>query len=138
MWAIRGTDEYEKRKKHYEKKHRRELMAVLDNLDTYHKTLNNGVKPKQAVFGFTHAEPCDVVAIDQKGGGGNLAQARLYVFPDAIRKVLYLITLGDKKSQRDDIALCKAFISQLPELEGNADGQEPDFHDRRTDGARDD
>ena len=79
---LQNTDEYERRQKQYQKKHPRELMAVLDNLDTYHKTLNSGVKPKQAIFGFIHAEPLDVVAIDQKGGGAKLAQTRLYVYPD--------------------------------------------------------
>jgi hypothetical protein len=69
MWEIKATDEYEKRLKHYRKKRPRELAAVLNNLDTYYKALSGGTKPKQVTFGFVHAEPSDVIAIDQKGGG---------------------------------------------------------------------
>ena len=137
MWTIRPTDEFERRKKRYEKKHPRELAAVLDNLDTYFKVLVSGTKPKQAVFGFVHAEPGDVVAIDQKGGGASLAQTRLYVYPDVTRETLYLITLGDKKSQRDDIAVCKDFAARLPGMEGDPDDEE-EVHERRPDGPRDD
>ena len=67
-WVIRRHIEYERREKRYGKKHPKELVAVLDKLDTYVKTLNNGVKPLQIRFGFTHEEPLGVVAIDQKGG----------------------------------------------------------------------
>jgi hypothetical protein len=138
MWEIKNTDEYEKRLKHYQKKHPRELAAVLDNLDTYHRALVGGTRPKQAVFGFVHSEPFDVVAIDQKGGGASLAQTRLYVYPDVTRGILYVITLGDKKSQKDDIAICKDFVKTLPELQGDPDEKENDLRERRGDGARDD
>ena len=137
MWEIKTTDEFERKKKHYEKKHPRELAAVQDNLDTYHKTLNGGVKPKQAIFGFIHAEPSDVVAIDQKGGGAKLAQTRLYAYPDVTRNTLYLITLGDKKSQRDDIKICKDFVARLSELEGDSDEAEREIQERLSDGSGD-
>jgi hypothetical protein len=118
--------------KRYEKKNPRELAAVLDNLDTDFKTLASGTKPKQAVFGFVHAEPNNVVAIDQKGGGRSLAQTRLYIYPDVTRETMYLITLGDKKSQRDDIAVGKDFVAKLPEMEGDSD--EEDIQERRSGG----
>jgi hypothetical protein len=137
MWKIKTTDEYQRRLKQFQKKRPRELAAVLDNLDTYHKALIGGTRPKQAVFGFVHAEPLDIVALDQKGGGASLAQTRLYVYPDAAREILYIITLGDKKSQNDDIATCKDFVKKLPELEGNSDEEEDDLHERGADGARD-
>jgi hypothetical protein len=137
MWKIKATDEYQRRLKRYAKNHPRELAAVLDNLDTYFKTLLSGTKPKQAVFGFVHAEPRDVIAIDQKGGGPSLAQTRLYAYPDLSREVLWLITLGDKRSQGSDIAICKDFVARLPELEGDWDEQEDDPHERLADGARD-
>jgi hypothetical protein len=63
--------------------------SVLDNLVTFHRALNSGVKPRQARFGFVHVEPWDALAIDQKGGGAKLAQTRLYIYPDAEREVLY-------------------------------------------------
>jgi hypothetical protein len=113
MWVIQTTAEYLVRSKRYEKKRWRELEAVLDNLDTFVKTLQNGVKSGQIKFGFIHPEPHGVLALDQKGGGSNLAQTRLYVYPDEEKEVLYLLTLGDKQSQRADIQFCKTCVLQL-------------------------
>ncbi len=112
-WVIRRHEEYERRQKRYTKKHPKELVAVLDNLDTYMKTLNNGVKPLQIRFGFTHDEPLGVVAIDQKGGGPNLAETRLYVYPDIVARELHLLTIGDQWTQKDAIQFCKSFITKL-------------------------
>ncbi len=84
MWKLTPTKSYEIRQKRYQKKHKRELAAVLNNLDTLLKAFQAGLKPLQATtaFGFVHPEPNAVVSIDQKGGGLNLAQTRLYAYPD--------------------------------------------------------
>lgn len=113
MWQLGATDEYERRHKRYAKDHPRELQAVLDNLDTYFKSLEAGVKPLQIKHGFLHNEPLGVVAIDQKGGGKHLAQTRLYAYPDTETEVLYVITLGDKRSQKEDISTCRGFVQRL-------------------------
>lgn len=120
MWAIAATDEYEGRQKRFEKKHPRELQAVLDNLDTYFQSLEAGVNPLQIKHGFLHTEAMGVVAIDQKGGGKALAQTRLYVYPDTDTETLYLITLGDKPSQKEDIKSCKVFMTHLRKKKGEA------------------
>ena len=145
MWVIQRTDEYERRSRSYQKKHPRELAAVLDNLDTLHQALNRGVKPRQARFGFIHVEPSGVLAIDQKGGGAKLAQARLYVYPDAEHEVLYLLTLGDKRTQHQDIENCKHFVAQIREWQGEERGdihgpedeqdRPDDVHERPADGS---
>lgn len=113
MWHLAPTDEYQRRHKRYVKNHPRELQAVLDNLDTYFKSLEAGVKPLQIKHGFMHHEPLGVVAIDQKGGGKNLAQTRLYVYADTETVTLYVITLGDKGSQQDDIRTSREFVNEL-------------------------
>ena len=66
MWQTRETEEYVRRLKQFAKKYRRELVAMLDNLDTYFQTLQAGVHPKQIRHGFTHDETHGAVAIDQK------------------------------------------------------------------------
>src|SRR5437868_793450 len=101
MWTLVRTPEWDRRRKNYEKKHQRELIAVLDNLDTFVRTLNHGVKPRDAKFGFIHPEPLGVLAIDQKGGGPNLAQTRLYVYPDEEHHALHILTLGEKKHAKN-------------------------------------
>ncbi len=115
MWVTETSDQYERRHKRYTKKEPNVLKAILNNLDTYFKALQFGVLPQKIQFGFIHAEPHGVKAIDQKGGEGKLAQGRLYVYPDADAEVLYLITLGDKDSQDEDIQYCNQFIRQLRE-----------------------
>lgn len=113
-WRIEPTDAYSRAHKRYEKKQPAELIAVLDNLDRYFKTIAHGVHPQFVVAGYIHDEGKGVRAIDQKGGGkGKLRQTRLYVYPDVNQKVLYLITIGDKSSQKDDIKLSANFVIKL-------------------------
>ncbi len=113
MWSAQPTEHYQRRHKRYEKKHKRELRAVLDNLDTFLQALQEGAKPQHPHFGFIHSEPMSVLAIDQKGGGKSLAETRLYIFPDDETELVHLITLGDKRSQQNDIELCKQFVGEL-------------------------
>jgi hypothetical protein len=100
MWKLADpTEEYERRRKRFEKKKRNQLLAVLDNLDTLMQGLKDGLKLEQvATFGFVHREPCGVLAVDQKGGGAKLAQTRLYVYPDKESMTVHPIILGDKPS----------------------------------------
>jgi hypothetical protein len=113
MWELEATEEFGRRQKRYEKKHPRELVAVLDNLDTYFKAIQSGLRPRQINFGFVHLEPNGAIAIDQRGGGTNLAQTRLYVYANEDTCTLTLVTLGDKRSQTDDISVVKRFIAEL-------------------------
>jgi hypothetical protein len=123
MWKLQPMEEYGRRHKRYEKDHPRELQAVLDNLDTYFRSLEAGVKPLQIKHGFMHHEPLGVVAIDQKGGGKNLAQTRLYVYPEPETETLHVIALGDKRSQKADLGTCRAFVSELRNDEQDTDEQ---------------
>ena len=120
MWNLETSDVYARHLKHYTKKHPRELRAVLDNLNTYLKALQLGAPIHPPPFGFLHAEPHGVWAIDQKGGGKSLAQTRLYVYPAEKTKVLHLLALGDKNSQKADIQLCNQLIAEIQKsIEGN-------------------
>lgn len=124
MWQLEPTDDYERQFRWYEKKRPRELEAVLRNLQTYLEALRAGNKPMQIKYGFVHVEPIGVFAIDQKGGGGKLAQTRLYVYPDIDAEILHLLTIGGKGlEQRNDIQLCKDFVAQLMER-GSHDDKE--------------
>lgn len=113
MWEIETTDPYERRLKRYLKKLPRETVAVLDNLDTYVAALKAGSKPAQIQYGFLHREPGGVVAIDQKRGGTGLKETRLYAYAWIDEEVVFLITLGDKKTQSDDIQECVNFVKRL-------------------------
>ena len=54
-----------------------------------------------------------IMAVDQKGGGPNLEETRGYTYADDTKKILYLITLGNKSSQSSDIELAKGFVATL-------------------------
>ena len=119
MWRLQPTEEFKRRQKHFAKKLPRELLAMLDNLDTYVQTLQSGAQPKQVRHGFTHAETHGAIAIDQKGAQGKPAQTRLYVYPDTDTQILHLVTIGDKHSQKDDNAACRELIVSLREEKQN-------------------
>lgn len=113
-WQLSASDAYERAHRYYEKKHPRELQAVLNNLDRYLIALNAGAKPQFIVAGYIHPEPKGVKALDQHGkGNGNLAETRLYVFPQEGECLLHLITIGDKRSQPADLDLANSFVSRL-------------------------
>jgi hypothetical protein len=114
MWGTLKTEEYLRRYKRYDKKNNRELKAVLNNLDRFLNVLNSGKNPKPPVYAFLHPEPSDVMAVTQ-GGNVNLMETRLYVYPDMEMETLYLLTIGNKKTQHDDIQLCKGYVEQIRE-----------------------
>jgi hypothetical protein len=113
MWKLEPTTQWDKDRKWYEKKHPNELAAVLHNLKRYVAQLNASPNPKSFMAGYIHPEPHGVVAIDQKAGGGNLQETRLYVYPSEAQKVLYLITIGNKDEQATDIQLCSEFVKTV-------------------------
>lgn len=119
MWKLQPEAEYENRVKQWPKKHRREYVAVHDNLDTFLTALNRGAKLEQVKFGFIHPEPRGVLAIDQKGGGVGLKETRLYTYPHRRSQIVHLITFGDKSTQKADIAYASEFVEGL--IQGKQD-----------------
>jgi len=115
MWPMISHSDVGKRLKRYQKKWPREMVNVLDNLDSLHRALCAGSKPEQLKsFGFVHSEPMGILAVDQKGTGkGKLKQFRLYTFADLVSETLHLRILGDKDTQSDDIALAKVFVQGI-------------------------
>jgi hypothetical protein len=114
-WTIESTDEFERSLKRYQKKHPAELAAVLNNLDTYFKAVEFVEHPLQVTGGYIHNEPKGIIAIDQRGGGRKtkLKVTRLYVYSDAEKRILYVLTIGDKQSQAQDIKNCKEKVKKL-------------------------
>ncbi len=113
MWQIEPTTGWEKDQKHYSKKRPKELAAVMRNLDRYFKLLTVSKNSKALQAGYLHTEQSGVLAIDQKGGGGNLQETRLYTYADDDTKTVYLIAIGDKGDQHADVEYCKDFLNTL-------------------------
>ena len=115
MWQIETTSRWEKDHKHYDKKRPDELAAVLNNLRRYLSLLKSAKNSKCVQAGFLHGEPMGVIAIDQKGGGGNLQETRLYVYTEDAKQVVHLLAIGDKDGQHADLEYCKHFVNALRE-----------------------
>ena len=109
--------------KRYAKKRPAELTAVQRNLQRYLDLLNAAPNSKAVQAGFLHREPAGVIAVDQKGGGANLAETRLYTLADDSAKVLHLIVIGDKGSQANDIQISREF-AQLKEISQQNENEE--------------
>jgi hypothetical protein len=124
VWDIQRLEDYDRQLKWYLKKRKGELNAALENLKKVVDALNNGARVPQLMKAhrFLHSEGAGVIAIDQKGGARNLAETRLYVYPDEDAQILYLLTIGGKDDQPDDIQFCKQFVLDLREAQ--TDGQQ--------------
>ncbi len=113
MWQTEPTTQWQKDVKYYEKKHPNELAAVLRNLKRYIALLEVAPNPRAVQAGFLHPESMGIVAVDQKGGGGNLQETRLYTYAGQAKDLLYLITIGNKNEQSVDIELSKRFVESI-------------------------
>lgn len=115
-WTIEEPiDDFGKMSKPLVKKYRRELRNLLLNLQVVLDAFNAGASSAQIQRGFLHQEPHGVLAIDQRGDGQGLKEFRLYIYPDMEQQKLYLLALGDKNSQRSDIAGCTRWVLRFRE-----------------------
>ena len=116
-WNIIPTQNYGRDHREYEKKRPNELVAVINNLDTYVGTLNGGVHPLQIKDGFIHDEPEGIKALDQKGGGQKvkLEQTRLYIYPKVEACQLWLLAIGSKTNQKRDVRNCIDIVRVIKE-----------------------
>jgi hypothetical protein len=115
VWEFVTTDKFERCIKLYEKKRPNELKAVLLNLDKYFVALNQ-VSSRQIRAGYIHVEPLGIIAIDQKGFKKDgtkrvkLQETRLYLYPDLNEKTVYLLLIGSKNTQKQDIKTCCEYV----------------------------
>src|SRR5205809_31655 len=114
MWTLDPSDEYIKAHKWFAKKRKKELAAVLANLEMVRESLERGLTIEQvSSFGFVHHEPQGVLAIDQKGGGNDLRQTRLYILVQICGECIKLLTIGDKATQHEDIKYATRVATEL-------------------------
>ena len=85
----------------------------MNNLQKYVNYLNKMPNSRSVHAGFMHHEPMGIVALDQRGSRGSLQETRLYTYADDEKKVLHIITIGNKADQARDIDLAKDFVASL-------------------------
>lgn len=114
MWELKWTTTYESRLKRLMKANPKEIHQTLNNLETYKVALENGVKPMQIVkLDFVRNAQLGIHEIDQTPLKKGKLAIRLYLYPSESEKTLYLLTIGDKDQQADDIRECSKFVREL-------------------------
>ena len=113
LWHEEPTDLYLRRKDEFQKKRRAQLIAVLRNLVRYRLMLDEQPIARLISAGFIHPEKRGIVALTQQGFKPQQPPTRLYLYPAQNSKTVYLITIGDKDTQSEDIQDCYAFIQTL-------------------------
>jgi len=103
-WVLLPHSAYLRELRWYAKKRPAELSAVLRNLERTMTLLANSPHARTIQAGFLHPEPHGMVAVDQRGGAGRLQETRLYCYAQADTRTLHLLGIGDKSSQKADIA----------------------------------
>ncbi len=117
MWNPFETADFIKLKRTFSRKRPQELAAALDNLGVYGRALEMGANPVNVQIGnCLHPEGCDVYAVDQKSNNSKFkykrkpVQLRLYFHPESETETLFLLRIGEKDTQDDDIKKCHEFV----------------------------
>jgi len=114
IWTT--SEEYfeHNRFKAYEKRHPLELKSCFDNVERIVDKLNEHGKISEIKFGFFRHESRGIWRIGQTGLP-HAAETRLYVYLYFDGKTIYLLTIGDKKQQPDDLRRCADNVKRIKE-----------------------
>lgn len=113
MWTLQPTALYIRRLKKYMKNFSIETTAALANVARYKAALDDGVPPALITGGYVHPEPRNIKGIDQAGAKGSTHETRLYIYAFEYEERLYLLSIGDKRSQKRDIRECEALVDDI-------------------------
>jgi putative component of toxin-antitoxin plasmid stabilization module len=117
-WSIDlGGLFHRKRFKDIEKKHSLEHASCLRNLFQVLEFLNAGKCIQEVSYGFFRSEGCGVYRIGQTGVKAG-KETRLYVFPNEEEKIMHVLCIGLKETQKNDIAECHKVAKTLRKGEG--------------------
>jgi hypothetical protein len=119
MWELEKADGFENCFKKFSRKHRIEANAVMANLETFFCILNetNNIQAAKQQS-FVRKEPEGIVALDSRGApretkGTKLKATRLYVYAIEVNATIYLLRIGDKDSQAQDVKTCMKAVKKL-------------------------
>ena len=111
---MQTTEDYENKIIDYNKKRPNELVAVVANLSKYQNMLNMLGHPQKITGKYVHKESIGIKGLDESGSGlRKLQVTRLYIYPSVSTKMIHLLTIGNKKSQKKDIKICENYVNQI-------------------------
>jgi len=115
MWTATHEHADKNTIKKYARKHQREYLACVKNLEDLIAFLNGGATLQQAEsgLGFFSTEGGNVYRITQTGVP-HAKETRLYVYAVVLGDTIHVLTIGDKDSQKRDLLRCREIIRTIP------------------------
>lgn len=115
-WRINTDNASNTKFERINKKWPDEYDACFGNLEKIKSLLDNGNKIGAFKVGFFRSEGGGVYRIGPTAVE-DPAEIRLYVYPDQEGQVMYVLAMGTKKSQPDDIAIAKKLVEDIRRAE---------------------
>jgi len=106
MWYTEDGEAIRSGFKKVSRNHPEEYAACFANLDKVLTILNNGNKVGGFKVGFFRPEGNGLYRIGQTGVKDS-KEVRLYVYPDTESEIMYVLAMGTKESQKNDIKEAK-------------------------------
>ena len=112
MWYTEDVEAIRSGFKKVSKNHPEEYAACFANLNKILALLESGQKIGEFKVGFFRSEGAGLYRIGQSGVKGS-KEVRLYVYPDTESEIMYVLAMGTKESQKNDIKEAKKKIKKL-------------------------
>jgi len=96
----------------FNKKHPDEYASLFSNLEKVMLILKKGNRIGTFSMGFFRSEGEGIYRVGQTAVE-SAKESRLYVYPDEANRVTYILGIGDKDSQGDDINGAKKYARQI-------------------------
>lgn len=111
-WQFENAYANARKFKKFSEKHPREYESLFANLEKVVRLLRCGNKIGGFQIGFFRSEGEGVYRIGQTSVPG-AKESRLYVFFDEQNHICYVLNIGDKDSQSEDINEAKQSVKQI-------------------------
>jgi hypothetical protein len=111
-WELNADNASKAQFSSFSKNHPREYASLFANLDKINGLLESGNKIGGFNVGFFRSEGGDVYRIGQTGVP-SAKESRLYVFPDQLNRIMYVLGIGTKDTQDRDINDAKAAVTKI-------------------------
>ena len=112
MWYTEDREAIRSGFKRVSKNYPEEYTACFANLEKILTILNSGNKISGFKVGFFRSEGDGLYRIGQTGVK-DAKEVRLYVYPDTESEMMYVLSMGTKESQQNDIKEAKKRIKKL-------------------------
>ena len=118
IWEINGDFSETNRLRDFDRKHPKEYASCFMNLKKVVGLLESLGQPGAFHIGFFRSEGGNVWRIGQTGVRHG-CETRLYVYVYVKGLTVYVLTIGDKSQQKQDIQRCKDLAKAIAERDDN-------------------